>query len=155
GRVLQQSPSIGNWLRAAAVATTRDEWTDKPGALADAGVDAIRNRFGLGWWGGSRRLYGREVGHKAAYEVLDKAMNGIGPMSIKQTTWVKGQPLEYSGWTGTPITFPMQNANWYGGRGGHIGFSPIIPQNGSAALAQFQRTYARYKEYGMDYQGSF
>ena len=23
------------------------------------------------------------------------------------------------------------------------------------ALAQFQRTYARYKEYGMDYQGSF
>ncbi|MGH6784849.1 MAG: FAD-binding oxidoreductase, partial [Sphingomicrobium sp.] len=26
-RVLQQSPSIGNWLRAAVVATTRGEWT--------------------------------------------------------------------------------------------------------------------------------
>jgi 4-cresol dehydrogenase (hydroxylating) len=53
------------------------------------------------------------------------------------------------------MTFPMQNVNWYGGRGGHIGFSPILPQDGSVALAQFQRTYARYKEYGMDYQGSF
>jgi len=63
--------------------------------------------------------------------------------------------MDYSGWTGSTITFPMQSANWYCGRGGHIGFSPIIPQDGSTALAQFQRTYARYKEYGFDYQGSF
>ncbi|OYW45844.1 MAG: FAD-linked oxidase [Sphingomonadales bacterium 32-68-7] len=154
-RVLQQSPSIGNWLRAAAVATRRDEWTDQPGALSDSVIDAIRKRFGLGWWGVSLRLYGREEVNKAAYKVLERAMNALGPLSMRPTTWVKGQPMEYSGWTGTPITFPMQNANWYGGRGGHIGFSPIIPQSGSAALAQFQRTYARYKEYGMDYQGSF
>ena len=68
---------------------------------------------------------------------------------------MKGEPIEHSGCTGTPMTFPLQNANWYGGRGGHIGFSPILPQDGTKALAQFQRTYARYKEYGMDYQGSF
>jgi 4-cresol dehydrogenase (hydroxylating) len=154
-RVLQQSPSIGNWLRAAAVATTRQEWTDQPGALSDTVINAIRKRFGLGWWGVSLRLYGREEVNKAAYKVLEKAMSAINPLAIKPTTWVKGQPLEYSGWTGTPITFPMQNANWYGGRGGHIGFSPILPQDGTTALEQFQRTYARYKEYGMDYQGSF
>lgn len=154
-RVLQQSPSIGNWLRAAAVATTRDEWTDQPGALSDSTIDAIRKRFGLGWWGVSLRLYGREDVNKAAYAILEKAMNDIGPMSIRPTNWKKGEPLEYSGWTGTPITFPMQNANWYGGRGGHIGFSPVIPQDGTKALEQFQRTYARYKEYGMDYHGSF
>ena len=153
--LLRQSPSIGNWMRAAAVLTTRQEWTDEPGALSDTVIDAIRKRFNIGWWGVSLRLYGREEVNKAAYAILEKAMNDIGPLSIRPTTWVKGQPMEYSGWTGTPITFPMQNANWYGGRGGHIGFSPIIPQSGSAALAQFQRTYARYKEYGMDYQGSF
>jgi 4-cresol dehydrogenase (hydroxylating) flavoprotein subunit len=154
-RVLQQSPSIGNWLRAAAVATRRNEWTDRPGALDDSVIDAIRKRFGLGWWGVSLRIYGREEVNKAAYKVLEGAMKAINPLVIKPTTWVKGQPMEYSGWTGTPITFPMQNVNWYGGRGGHIGFSPIIPQNGTKALEQFQRTYARYKEYGMDYQGSF
>jgi 4-cresol dehydrogenase (hydroxylating) len=126
-RVLQQSPSIGNWLRAAAVATTRGEWTDKPGALDDSVIDAIRKRFGLGWWGVSLRIYGREEVNKAAYKVLEDAMKAINPLVIKPTTWVKGQPMEYSGWTGTPITFPMQNVNWYGGRGGHIGFSADHP----------------------------
>ena len=153
--LLRQSPSIGNWMRAAAVLTTRQEWTDEPGALSDTVIDAIRKRFNIGWWGVSLRLYGREEVNKASYKVLESAMKAIGPMAIKPTTWRKGQPIERSGWTGTPMTFPMQNVNWYGGRGGHIGFSPILPQDGSAALAQFQRTYARYKEYGMDYQGSF
>jgi 4-cresol dehydrogenase (hydroxylating) len=154
-RVLTQSPSIGNWMRAAAVLTRRTDWTDEPGAISDSVIDAIRKQFNIGWWGVSLRLYGREEVNKAAYKILEEAMGNAGPMLIKPTSWVKGQPLEYTGWTGTPMTFPMQNVNWYGGRGGHIGFSPIIPQNGDAALAQFQRTYARYQEYGVDYQGSF
>ncbi|OYX44674.1 MAG: FAD-linked oxidase [Sphingomonadales bacterium 32-64-22] len=154
-RVLTQSPSIGNWLRAAAVLTRRDEWTDKPGALGEDVITAIRKKFNIGWWGVSLRLYGREEVNKAACKILEKAMSDIKPMLIKPTAWVKGQPKEYSGWTGTPMTFPMQNVNWYGGRGGHIGFSPILPQDGTKALEQFKRTYARYQEWGMDYQGSF
>ncbi|MGB3794855.1 MAG: FAD-binding oxidoreductase [Alteraurantiacibacter sp.] len=154
-RLLTQSPSIGNWMRAAAVLTTRDQWTDEPGAISDTVIDAIRKQFNIGWWGVSLRLYGREDVNKAAYKVLEEAMGNAAPMSIKPTSWRKGEPLEYTGWTGTPMTFPMQNVNWYGGRGGHIGFSPIIQQDGDKALAQFNRTYARYQEYGMDYQGSF
>jgi 4-cresol dehydrogenase (hydroxylating) len=154
-RLLTQSPSIGNWMRAAAVLTTRDQWTDEPGALSDSVIDAIRRQFNIGWWGVSLRLYGREDVNRAAYRVLEEAIGNAGPMLIKPTSWRRGEPLEYTGWTGTPMTFPMQNVNWYGGRGGHIGFSPIIPQDGDAALAQFRRTYARYQEYGMDYQGSF
>lgn len=154
-RVLQQSPSIGNWLRAAAVLTRRTDWTEEPGALSDSVIDAIRQRFGIGWWGVGLRVYGREDMNKAAFQVIKDAMGSIGPMSMTETAWTQDQPMEYSTWTGTPVTFAMQNVNWYGGRGGHIGFSPIIPQDGDAALAQFQRTYARYQEYGMDYQGSF
>ena len=154
-RVLTQSPSIGNWLRAAAVLTTRTDWTEKPGAIGDDVIAAIRKKFNIGWWGVSLRLYGREDINKAAYAVLEKAINAINPMLIKPTTWRRGEPLERSGWTGTPMTFPMQNINWYGGRGGHIGFSPIIPQDGTKALEQFKRTHARYQEYGVDYQGSF
>ena len=153
--LLQQSPTIGNWLRAAAILTTRGEWTDKPGALSDDVIAAIRKKFGMGWWGVSLRLYGREGVNKAAYAVLEQAMTALKPMSVKPTTWLRGQPIEPTGWTGTPLTFPMQNANWHGGRGGHIGFSPILPQSGARALEQFRRTYARYKEYGMDYQASF
>jgi hypothetical protein len=105
------------------VLTTRDQWTKEPGALSDSVIKAIRDRYKVGWWGVSLRLYGRESVNKAAYGVLEDAMNRLKPMSLRPTAWKRGEPLEYSGWTGTPITFPMQNANWHGGRGGHIGFS--------------------------------
>ena len=153
--LLQQSPTIGNWLRAAAVVTTRDEWTDQPGALADDVIAAIRKKFGMGWWGVSLRLYGREGVNTAAYGVLEAAMTALKPMSVKPANWRRGEPIEPTGWMGVPLTFPMQNANWHGGRGGHVGFSPVLPQSGRLAMAQFRRTYARYKEYGMDYQASF
>ena len=154
-RILQQSPSIGNWMRAAAILTTRDEWTDQPGALSDDVIDAIRRRFDIGWWGVGLRLYGREDVNRAALGHLRTAMGNAGPMKMVESEWRQGDPMQYSTWTGTPVTFAMQNVNWYGGRGGHIGFSPVLPQDGDAALAQFARTYARYQEYGMDYQGSF
>jgi 4-cresol dehydrogenase (hydroxylating) len=153
--LLQQSPSIGNWLRTAAAMTTRDQWTDKPGALSDEVITAIRRKFNVGWWGVSLRLYGRESVNKAAYPILEEAMQRLRPMSLSPVQWRRGNPLEATGWTGTPMTAPMQSANWHGGRGGHVGFSPVLSQSGSAAMAQFRRTYDRYREYGMDYQGSF
>jgi 4-cresol dehydrogenase (hydroxylating) len=153
--LLQQSPTIGNWLRAAAVVTTRNQWTDQPGALSDETIAAIRKKFGMGWWGVSLRLYGRETVNQAAFAILEKAMGALKPQSLKRTAWRQGETLEQSGWVGVPLTFPMQNANWHGGRGGHIGFSPILPQSGRLAVEQFQRTYQRYREFGMDYQASF
>lgn len=153
--LLQQSPTIGNWLRAAAILTRREEWTTDEGALSEKVIAAIRDKFKMGWWGVSLRLYGREGVNHAAYAILEREMNKLKPMSLKPTNWKRGEPLEMTGWTGTPITFPMQNANWHGGRGGHIGFSPVLPQSGSAAMDQFRRSYARYREYGMDYQASF
>jgi 4-cresol dehydrogenase (hydroxylating) len=153
--LLQQSPSIGNWLRAAAVLTTRDQWTDQPGALPDSVIDAIRKRFGMGWWGVSLRLYGRETVNRESLAILEKAMLALNPQSVKRTSWRQGEPLEQTGWVGVPLTYPLQNANWHGGRGGHIGFSPVLPQSGKLAMEQFRRTYRRYQEFGMDYQASF
>jgi len=153
--LLQQSPTIGNWLRAAAVVTTRQQWTDQPGALSDDVIAAIRKKFGMGWWGVSLRLYGRETVNQAAFAILENELNALQPQSLKRTAWLQGEPLEQTGWVGVPLTFPMQNANWHGGRGGHIGFSPVLPQSGQLAMEQFQRTYQRYREFGMDYQASF
>ena len=155
--VLLQSPTIGNWFRAANILTTRKQWTDQPGSLTDAVISAIRKQFGLGWWGVSLRVYGRETVVQANLEILEKALKAINPMSMKPFSWRPGEPFAptQGGWMGVPMTFPMQSANWFGGRGGHIGFSPVLTQSGKLALEQFQRTYARYKEFGMDYQASF
>ncbi|HKJ74981.1 MAG TPA: FAD-binding oxidoreductase [Alphaproteobacteria bacterium] len=153
--LLQQSPSIGNWLRAAALLTTRDQWTDKPGALSDDVITAIRKKFHVGWWGVGLRFYGREAVAKPAYEIVEKALKDLKPLSYKPAEWHRGEPIPDSPWMGVPTTFPLENAGWHGGRGGHVGFSPVLPQSGKLALEQFHRTYSRYKEFGMDYQASF
>ena len=155
--VLQQSPTIGNWFRAANILTTRKQWTDQPGSLSDEVIAAIRKQFGLGWWGVSLRVYGREAVAQPSLAILESALKAINPMAMKPFSWHPGDAVTPSagGWMGVPMTFPLQSANWFGGRGGHIGFSPVLPQSGKLALEQFQRTYARYKEYGMDYQASF
>ncbi len=82
-------------------------------------------------------------------------MSALSPQGLKRTSWRQGEPLEQTGWVGVPLTYPLQSANWHGGRGGHIGFSPVLPQSGKLAMEQFRRTYQRYKEFGMDYQASF
>ena len=153
--LLQQSPSIGSWLRGAAVLTTRKEWYDKPGALPDDVIAAIRKRFGIGWWSISLRLYGHEAVNEAAAGIIQAQFAKRTAPPMKVTRWKQGMTLEPTPFQGFPVTFPLANAAWHGGRGGHIGYSPVLPSNGRAAMDQFQRTYNRYKEFGMDYHGSF
>ncbi len=45
--------------------------------------------------------------------------------------------------------------NWYGGRGGHIGYSPVMPAEPRLVQEQFERTRRRYLEFGLDYSGTF
>jgi 4-cresol dehydrogenase (hydroxylating) len=49
----------------------------------------------------------------------------------------------------------LERALRAGGRGGHIGFSPVMPSEGTVALEQFHRMKARFEEFGLDYYTSF
>ncbi|HEV7632447.1 MAG TPA: FAD-dependent oxidoreductase [Steroidobacteraceae bacterium] len=153
--LLQQSPSLGSWLRGAAVLTTRREWYDRPGALPDDVIAAIRKRFNIGWWSIDLRLYGYESVNQAAAKIIQAAFAKKTPQPMKVVQWKQGDAMDLTPFSGVPSTFPLQNAAWHGGRGGHIGYSPVLPASGSKALAQFRRTYDRYNEFGMDYHGSF
>jgi 4-cresol dehydrogenase (hydroxylating) len=153
--IIQQSPSFGNWLRAAAVMTTRDQWTKDKGPLGEDVISAIRKRFNIGWWSVQIRFYGPLEVAEASLKVLDKAFNGKKVLARKPARWVKGDPPEGSPFSGVPVSFPLANANWHGGRGGHIGYSPVLPPKGDLALDQFRRTHALYAKYGMDYHASF
>jgi len=153
---LQQAPSIGNWLRAAAVLTTRADWYDKPGALPDSVIAAIRKKFSVGWWSLNLRVFGyADINEVTLKLIRDRILVAGTPLSVKETRWRSGDPPERSLFAGYPVTFPLQNAAWHGGRGGHIAFSPIMPMTGDVALAQFRRNYARFQQYGFDYQASF
>jgi 4-cresol dehydrogenase (hydroxylating) len=153
--LVQQSPSIGSWLRGAAVLTTRKEWYDRPGTLPDDVIAAIRKRFNIGWWSIDLRLYGYEDINEATVRVIEKQFSKHTTQPFKITRTRTGETPDSTPFSGVPSTFPLQNAAWHGGRGGHVGYSPVLPATGDKALAQFKRTYDRYREFGMDYHGSF
>lgn len=153
--VVRQSPSFGNWLRSAAVMTTRDQWTKSKGPLGEDVVTAIRKRFNIGWWSVQVRTYGNLDLAEAGLSTIQKAFAGKTVLAMKPTRWAAGDPPEGSPFSGVPISFPLANANWHGGRGGHIGYSPVLPAKGSLAMDQFRRTYALYQKYRMDYHASF
>jgi len=153
--ILQQSPSIGNWLRAAATLTTRAEWAEPGQPISDSAVQAIRDRFGIGWWSVALRVYGPREIAEASLAVLKRAFDGKPVQRLTETRWERGDPPEGSPATGTPITYPLANVNWHGSRGGHISFSPVLPVDGNLALRYFRRNSELHAEYGFDYHPSF
>jgi 4-cresol dehydrogenase (hydroxylating) len=153
--LIQQSPSIGNWLRSAAVMTTREQWTKDKGPLDEKVVTAIRDKFKIGWWSVQVRFYGHLDVVEASMKVLDRAFDKKPIQAKKPALWKRGDPAEGSPVTGVPVSFPLANSNWHGGRGGHVGYSPVLPPSGDLAMDQFKRTYDLYQKYGMDYHASF
>ena len=153
--LIRQAPSIGNWLRSAAVMTRRKDWTSNKGPLDETVVSAIRKQFNIGWWSVQIRFYGEEEVVEGSMKALDRAFADKPIMSKLPARWTRGDPPEGSPMTGVPVSFPLANANWHGGRGGHIGYSPVLPPSGDLAMDQFRRTYALYEKYGMDYHASF
>ena len=125
------------------------------GPLGDTVVQAIRDRFKIGWWSVQIRFYGHLDVVEASMKVLDRAFDKKPIQSKKPALWKRGDPPEGSPVTGVPVSFPLANANWHGGRGGHVGYSPVLPPKGDLAMDQFKRTYALYQKYGMDYHASF
>jgi 4-cresol dehydrogenase (hydroxylating) len=49
----------------------------------------------------------------------------------------------------------LQCVNWYGGRGGHLSFAPVLPQDGTLAFNYAKKIKAYYEEIGQDYYASF
>ena len=152
--VLQQSPSIGNSLRVAASQSQRDEWYKGDGAMPESALRDVLQRFGLGWWSINLRLYGPDEVNEANAKIIKAAFAKHIHQEFKITKWHRGDPIADSG-AGVPSVNALQIINWRGGRGGHIGFSPVLPPTSEHVLKQFHSTRKRYEEIGVDYYGSF
>ncbi|HXX71458.1 MAG TPA: FAD-binding oxidoreductase [Candidatus Acidoferrum sp.] len=152
--VIEQSPSIGNSLRFVATRTQRSEWYTGEGALPDAVLREILKKNGFGWWTINLRLYGYEEVNEVHARIIKEAFRRHIQQEIEVVKWRRGDPIENSG-AGVPSTQALQIVNWRGGRGGHIGFSPVLPATSEHVLKQFHSTKRRYEEIGVDYYGSF
>jgi 4-cresol dehydrogenase (hydroxylating) len=152
--VIDSPVVFGNFLRNATVFSRRDDWYAGPGAIPEPIAQRIMAHFGTGWWSATVRLCGHEAIVKSQVDIVRLAFEPHLKRPLTFSTWHRGEPFEKSA-AGIPNLIGLQIVNWPGGRGGHIGFSPVIPPDGALALAQFRRMKQRYEEYGLDYYTSF
>ncbi|HWW63834.1 MAG TPA: FAD-dependent oxidoreductase [Sphingomonadaceae bacterium] len=152
--VVEHNFVFGNYLHDAAVFSQRDEWYQGPGAIPDAVAEKIMAHYGIGWWSFNLSLFGQEEVVKAKEKLLRRAMEPHLGKPLEFETWQRGDPIEKSS-AGRPSVVALQIVNWRGGRGGHIGFSPVMPPDGKLATKQFRAMKARFEEYGLDYYTSF
>jgi 4-cresol dehydrogenase (hydroxylating) len=149
------SPMVfGNYLHNAAIFSRRSEWYTGPGAIPDEVSRRIIEHYGTGWWSTQVRLYGHEKLVEARAELVRQAFEPRLGKKLDFQTWKRGEPLEKSA-ISIPTVVPLAIVDWHGGRGGHIGFSPVMPPEGDLALAAFRKMKRRFEEFGLDYYTSF
>jgi 4-cresol dehydrogenase (hydroxylating) len=152
--VIEHPFVFGNYLHDAAVLSQRSDWYDGPGSLPDSVAQKIVDHYGSGWWSFAINLYGYPETVAANAKVVSRALEPHLGEALEWTSWNKGEPYAKSP-RPAPSVLALQVVNWRGGRGGHIGFSPVMPPDGQLALDQFRRMKARFEEFGLDYYASF
>jgi 4-cresol dehydrogenase (hydroxylating) len=145
---------LGNHLHDAAVLTQREQWYSGPGALPDEVSQKIVDHYGIGWWSFTITLFGYEDAIRGNAKVVSRALEPHLGHALDWKLWRQGEPYEASPRPSPSVT-ALQIVNWRGGRGGHIGFSPVMPPDGQLALEQFRKMKARNEEFGIDYYASF
>jgi 4-cresol dehydrogenase (hydroxylating) flavoprotein subunit len=146
--VLDGLVRITSYQASATVPTLRSEWYTGPGPIPDDVIEKMKSRLNVGWWNGTLRLSGYRDVCEANLKILQSRFAEFTKQEFAFTR------LPGSARAG-PTTYPLQMTNWYGGRGGHIGFSPAMPADGGLVQEQFERTRRRYQEFGLDYSGTF
>ncbi len=153
--VFDHKVGVRCYMGAATTSSQRSEWYRGPGAIPESVVRRIMAKYGVGWWNFDLQLHGDPDVNEARARIIRKAFARHGKLRLTESRWQRGDPPGHPGGAPVPTVFPLQIVNWNGGRGGHIGFSPVMPASGERVLQQFHRTKARYDEFGVDYSGTF
>ena len=148
--VVSGNVQLTTYMMTVIDSTQRADWYTGRDSLPDSVIARIRAERGLGWWNGQVRIAGyadvNEGNLKRVQAALSKHSGREYPFSraLSAQTPSRG-----------PSVGPLKVANWYGGRGGHLSFSPVVPAVGSKVVEQFHRTRNRYIEHGIDYSSTW
>ncbi|MFO1402754.1 MAG: FAD-binding oxidoreductase [Steroidobacteraceae bacterium] len=153
-RVIEHVVVVFNYLEQAFLVSQRADWYQGAGPMPDDVIAQVIAKLGIGYWSIPIRLYGYEETVDANARVIRKALAPHLAQPVEFQRWRRGEPIEQSA-ANIPSVLSLQAINWYGGRGGHIGFSPLLPLDGRRALEQFLANKARYAEAGLDYNTTF
>lgn len=152
--VIQHNIVFGSPVRAASVMSQRADWYDGPGAIPDSVCEEMMRKLKLGWWNAKINLFGYEGTVMANVALIRSLFEPKLGREIDFTLWQQGDPPDQSA-RGIPTTIGLQSVNWYGGRGGHLSFAPVMPSDGALILDYAKKVKAYYEQVGQDYYASF
>ena len=152
--VIQHNIVFGSPVRAASTMSVRKDWYDGPGAIPDAASEAMIKKLNLGWWNTKINLCGYAGAVEAHIKLINDLFRPHLGHDLDFEVWRRGDPIEKSA-RGIPTTLGLQTVNWYGGRGGHLSFAPVLPADGKTAFDFAKRAKQIYNEVGHDYYTSF
>lgn len=152
--LIDHDPAWVSYVGIASFVGPRRTWYEGQGLLPEEVGAQIRSQLAIGWWNSQLNFYGPEEVIRAKFKVVADALERDFGQRPEPRLWRQGDDFGASH-AGIPSTRDMMMIDWYGGRGGHIGFSPILPADGATAQAQFERTRSRFEEAGIDYYGAF
>lgn len=155
--LIDQSIFIPSWLGKIVLKGQRKDFWDKPSAIPEARVKELLKEHKLGYWQVSVRLYGDEGVNKAKAEVIRSAFKDhLKPSDFVESWWRTGDPVNAMDTTmGVPSAVALQMSDWVGGRGAHMGFSPVVPATSKHVLDQLARSRRIIAEHDVDFYASF
>ncbi len=152
--IIQHNIVFGSPVRAASVMSQRAEWYEGEGALPESAEKAMMAKLHLGWWNAKISFFGPAFVVEGSMTLLRQLFEAKLSKPLEFRVWHRGEPYDTSA-RGVPTTIGLQSVNWYGGRGGHLSFAPVMPQDGEKVLAYAKRVKAIYQEMGQDYYATF
>ncbi|WP_068074757.1 FAD-binding oxidoreductase [Novosphingobium lentum] len=154
--LIDQNVFIPSWLGKMVLKGQRKDFWDKPGAIPESRVAELLKEHKLGYWQVAMRLYGDEPVVKAKAEIVKAAMKRNLAAPPKETWWHQGDPINAFEITmGVPSAVPLQMSDWIGGRGAHLGFSPVVPASSEHVLGQLKRSRKIIADHDVDFYASF
>jgi 4-cresol dehydrogenase (hydroxylating) flavoprotein subunit len=154
--VIDQNVFIPSWLGKIVLKGQRKDFWDKEGAIPEWRVQELLKEHKLGYWQVQIRLYGDEGLNKARAEVIKRAFKQHLDAPPMETWWHPGEDrLQYDPTLGMPSAVALQMGDWVGGRGAHMGFSPVVPAHSKHILGQLKRSRKIIADHDVDFYASF
>jgi 4-cresol dehydrogenase (hydroxylating) flavoprotein subunit len=154
--LIEQNVFIPSWLGKIVLKGQRKDFWDKDSAIPEWRVQELLKEHKLGYWQVQVRLYGDENVNKAKAEVIKAAFKAKLDAPPQETWWRSGDPVnQYDPTMGVPSAVALQMGDWVGGRGAHMGFSPVVPANSEHVLGQLKRSRRVIADHDVDFYASF
>lgn len=162
-RTIPNYPSVFTASGALAVVGKRRDFYDGEGPIPFEVSKAIVAQIpNLGMWNMRFALYGRENTVDAQFENIKEALSVVPGITVTGTK-MRGDALDVSALdqsgkvqAGIPDMEMLNTSDWVGGaKGGHIGFSTVLPLTGRDGRRIIDLVRPASEEVGFDYIGGF